>query len=153
MDKLTAKCRAVELVESGWTLSATGREIGVSTTTVHRWVVASGLTARRTMPRLTTTAKQTAVELVTAGLSINQVSRRLGISWPWIAKLVRDQSDAGLARSVSKPVRCACGALVNVVPCVACNARKQREQPSTIHQPDFVLPGTTGDLQRMHAAA
>lgn len=152
MHTLNAKSKALALVASGKTLAAAGRQIGVAKSTVHDWVVASGLVARRTKPRIPAETKRTAVELVAAGLSMQQVSRRCGISWDSISRLV-NQCNTELARSVAKPVRCGCGALVTIVPCIACQARKRNGSPSKNSNADSMLPHSVGSVLRMYSAA
>ncbi len=90
---------------------------GVSVTSLHRWATNAGIVRK---PRLSPEMITKVRSLVADGLSINAVSRATGVSWPWVRELTSDMSGP---RTVAKPVRCECGALVTVVPCIACQAR------------------------------
>lgn len=69
-----------QLVAAGETLEQVGARLGVSKSTVHRWIVRIGIATQRPKPRLGDRTIQRIQELRAGGMSVRKVAMVLDVS-------------------------------------------------------------------------
>lgn len=113
--------RIRELLASGATLAQTGADRGVrlSKSEVHRLAQRHSLPRHRTwLPR----KERVQIDrLLRAGLDRQTIAALVQVNYNAVYKRSLKMQD--VPRRIRGSIRCACGARVNVVPCIACQAR------------------------------
>lgn len=122
MDRLLAEL--CELVQSGCSIEAAGKQLGVSKSTAYKMLVTIDIPRRRFRPTTPEERSRIRTTLVRTQLSRREIGRKFQRSASTVQRLANAMVGKVDSRRLRTPRRCPlCGRSVIQWPCVACRVR------------------------------